>query len=186
MAAMRTSICTLVCVATIAIAAPARAQLSLGRRLDAPRATELPAPARAPAGDDSGTALLVGGAIAVAIAAIGIGAWAYAFARIQDINADPTWDAYRTSVPAGTSDVCVVAAGDTVYGPPGAHAHARGICDEGGTLEIVEWISLGTAIAASAIAAGLFVAGDRASQPELTFAPVIGPGLAGASLTLRL
>lgn len=183
---MRSALALVACALVLGASLPARAQLSLGRRLAAPHAS---APfqhgerASTPGRNDG--PLVAGAVIALAVVAAGIGTSIYAFARIQEINADPLWDAYRASVPPGTRDACAVAAGDVEHGPPGAHAHARKVCAEGSMLEVLEGVSLVTALAALGVAVGLFVAlGDGSKAPRLTLAPEFGRDHAGARLTL--
>lgn len=141
----------------------------------------------------AGLALIVGGAAA-------LGVTIYAWSRLQAINDDPQYSAYLDGFRATYEPTaggnrpgmdltnCQAAAnGDTLEGRVGAGVPGAvdGLCSEGNTLEILQWVFLGVAVAAGTTGVLLMILdGGEEGEPQVTLTPGFGPN--GGSLGARV
>lgn len=110
------------------------------------------------------------GGLALAAFAGDIGVWV----RLNDLNHDADFMAYRASGMFMGGNVCT-----------GATGHAADVCNEGGTLEVLEYVLLGTSLAALGGSIAVFVLGHTSeSAPHVSLLPSISPSR--ASLTLAV
>jgi hypothetical protein len=138
-----------------------------------------------------GYALLGLGAVATGLAI-------YSNLRMRDVQNVPLWREYAVAVGAtmpGFADICTAAEQDLRAGFDADDVGAvRDICDEGNTLEVLQWVFAGTALASFGVGAAwlLWIADDddanasAARTPALSLQPALGRGFGGASLRLRL
>ncbi|MGF1465386.1 MAG: carboxypeptidase-like regulatory domain-containing protein [Sandaracinaceae bacterium] len=139
----------------------------------------------------TGAALLVAGAFLA-------GGWIYTLIRLDDLNGNQDYVAYRqvvgeavaTGMPV-TGNVCANARARNTFGliPDNDPilARAQDVCSTGSTHEVLQWVFLGTAAAtltagAILLAVGLAHRGDRPERVLLL--PDLGPRR--ASLTVRV
>lgn len=127
-------------------------------------------------------------------------------AVVADVNDDPLYEDYRDAVARGNEavrdsmprdvvdDVCTAAEGGARYGfTPGNLQKVADLCSKGATFEVLQWVFLGTAVAAGGAGAYLLLTAE--GEPEesagsttanrLTLTPSVGPGKASLSATLR-
>ncbi len=113
----------------------------------------------------------------------------YSWARLLALSNDGQYNAYRTSL----GDMGVTgetACAEDSFGRVSAESatYARGVCSEGSTLEILQYVFLGVAVAAGATGIVLLVldstsGGDHQEQ-TVSLLPNVGPH--GGSLQLRM
>ena len=114
----------------------------------------------------------------------------YSWGRLLALSNDGEYNAYRTSL--GTMGVMGDAAcADTSFArvPMATGDHARSVCSEGSTLEILQYVFLGVAVAAGATGIILLVldstsGGGEHSEQTVSLVPNVGPN--GGSLQLRM
>lgn len=135
---------------------------------------------------------------AVGVSAVMVGATAYSWLRISAIQDDPTYTEYRAAAPQGTNDVCAAASRGDTFGNPQISSsdvlRVQSLCSEADTLEVLQWVFLGTAVAAGGLGAYLLLrpidAPDHAEDQDslasrLRITPRVGMGRAGLDLSLR-
>lgn len=142
-------------------------------------------------------ALIAGGAAAFGVSI-------YSWARLQAINSDPQYvgyteafrNAYDPTRPMGVPPATVVsncgaaASGDTFGGRvmDSQASTVSDLCSEGDTLEILQYVFLGIAVAAGATGAVLLIldagGGGESDEPQVTITPNFGPD--GATLGARV
>jgi TolB-like protein len=142
----------------------------------------------------AGIALIAGGAAAFGVSI-------YAWARLDAINSDPEYDGYLQSfqrvydpdmggaAPADRMNNCDAAGrGDMLAGMVSAAqvSTVSGLCSEGNTLEILQYVFLGVAVAAGATGIVLMVldSGSGETEPQVTLTPSFGPD--GGSIGARI
>ncbi len=104
--------------------------------------------------------------------AVGLtGATIYSWARLGNINDDPHLANYRAQFPPSVSDVCLEAeAGNLAKTQPsaaGLESKARSLCDEADTLEVLQYVFLGSAIAFGGLGTYLLVTAPK-RRPSTT------------------
>ena len=125
---------------------------------------------------------------------------------VGNVNDDPLYEDYRDAVARGNdrvramnmpeqvvSDVCDAAEKGSRYGfTPENVGKVNDLCNKGATFEVLQWVFLGTAVAAGG--AGTFLlltSGEESSEAagptaaKLTLQPRFAPGHASLSATLR-
>ncbi|MGD8861812.1 MAG: PEGA domain-containing protein [Myxococcales bacterium] len=127
---------------------------------------------------------------------------------IEDIDGDPLLEDYRDRVAAGNEiarmegspvygDVCAAADDGLPYGLSNDDVgEVADLCAKADTLEVLQWVFLGTALAAGGTGVALILteaddpepesaAGGGASRPALSLVPRLGRDSAHVSATLR-
>jgi hypothetical protein len=113
----------------------------------------------------------------------------YSWGRLLALSNDGEYNAYRTSL----GDMGVMgdaACAETSFGmvPMASADHARGVCSEGATLEILQYVFLGVAVAAGATGIVLLVLdssnGGEHQEQTVSLVPNVGPN--GGSMQLRM
>jgi hypothetical protein len=129
-------------------------------------------------------ALLAGAGVAL-VGAI------YTWGRLLALSNDGEYNAYRTSLgEMGVSGEVACADSSFALATPAMSTYARGVCSEGSTLEILQYVFLGVAVAAGATGIILLVldsssgGGEHQEQAALRLVPSAGPN--GGSLALHL
>lgn len=96
------------------------------------------------------------------------GATIYSWVRIGNINDDPQLQAYRAQFPPNVSDVCLEAEAGTLTrdkrSQAGLENSARSLCNEADTLEVLQYVFLGSAIAFAGIGTYLLVTDSKRQQ----------------------
>ncbi len=159
-------------------------------------------PVRAPSRSGDGPSIYWPGIVLLAVGVISFGGAIYSWARLDAINSDPGYQAYTQAfrsyyLPEGTNPLpngyasnCGRAALGETLGGTVTEADARyvsGLCDEGSTLEILQYVFVGVAAAATAAGVVLWVvdgSGDSHEEPAVSLMPSFGTD--GASLRLRM
>jgi hypothetical protein len=126
-------------------------------------------------------------------------------AVVADINNDALYEDYRDAVARGNdkvrasgrpdevvTDVCDAADAGSRYDFSEAnYQKVADLCSKGATFEVLQWVFLGTAVAAGGTGAYLILSAsdDESEEPSeaarLRITPSIGPGHAALSATLR-
>jgi hypothetical protein len=125
-------------------------------------------------------------------------------AVVNDVNDDPLYEDYRDAVARGNDrvrmqnnpqevvdDVCDAAELGLDYGfSAGNLQKVNDLCSKGATFEVLQWVFLGTAVAAGGVGTYLLLtSGSEPSEPKaaakLTLQPRWSPGRASLSATLR-
>lgn len=149
-------------------------------------------------GGGGGPSINWAGVALIAVGAAALGVSIYSWARLEAINSDPQYDAYLTSfrqtydpaeggtLPAQRLTNCDAASrGETLGGtvPPGV---VNDLCSEGSTLEVLQYVFLGVAVAAGATGAVLMIldSGGSESEGQVTLTPSFGPN--GGSIGARV
>lgn len=110
---------------------------------------------------------------------IGVGAAAFAgdiavWTRLNDLNHDSAYLAYRMSFPSGsTNNVCL-----------GASGRISDICSEGSLLEALQYVLLGAAVAAIGTGVIALILGMAGPRPPILLRPSVGPTSAKLALEL--
>lgn len=141
---------------------------------------------------------------------IGVGGAALAgafisMAIVSDVNSDPLYEDYRDAVARGNdkvrmenmpqevvTNVCDAAEGGSRYGfSDEQFAKVNDLCSKGNTFEVLQWVFLGTAVAAGGVGTYLVLTSDTgpdesaAAQGRLQLQPRFAPGRATVTATLR-
>jgi hypothetical protein len=92
-------------------------------------------------------------------------------AAIEGLGSDPSYMAYRNTVPSGAGDACTNAASNMLYEPTSVEAvarldRARGVCSEGSALEVAQ-IVLYVVAGLSATAGGILIGYDLSLRPSV-------------------
>ncbi|MCC7522421.1 hypothetical protein IT407_01280 [Candidatus Uhrbacteria bacterium] len=108
---------------------------------------------------------LVGLAVASFAGALGT------MAAIEGLGNDPSYVAYRNTVPSGMGDACANAGSSMLYEPTSAEAvarldRARSVCSEGSSLEVAQ-IVLYVVSGLSAAAGGILIGYDLSLRPSV-------------------
>ncbi|MDQ3032398.1 MAG: PEGA domain-containing protein [Myxococcota bacterium] len=174
--------------------------VTIARGTDMTLDAELPEGAGDPGGGGGGPSINWAGIALIAGGAAAFGVTIYTWSRLQAINDDPQYSGYlaafeqtydpdgdgRTTGPDRAS--CQSAAsGDTLGGSvgPGVPGAVAGLCSEGDTLEVLQYVFLGVAIAAAGAGALLMILdGGDEGEPEVTLTPSFGPN--GGTLGARV
>lgn len=113
-------------------------------------------------GGGGGSILPFVGAGLLGVAAISIGVWIYSMVQLDSLSHDPLYQVYRERVgmlPGGSmaSSVC----NDEFYFAVGAAEGTRGrdVCNEGATMEILQYVFLGLAVVSAGAGTALVVIG---------------------------
>jgi hypothetical protein len=123
---------------------------------------------------------------------------------VADVNDDPLYEDYRDAVARGNdrvrmanrpnevvNDVCQAAELGAQYGFSAANLQkVDDLCSQGATFEVLQWVFLGTAVAAGGAGTYLLLTSDGepaepAGAARLTLQPRWSPGRASLSATLR-
>ena len=125
---------------------------------------------------------------------------------VSDVNDDPLYEDYRDAVARGNenvrtsnpslvvNDVCAAAESGALYGfTRGNLQKVNDLCSKGATFEVLQWVFLGTAVAAGGVGTYLLLTaeGDPAESSaggtasRLTITPRVAPDRASVSATLR-
>jgi hypothetical protein len=132
----------------------------------------------------------------VALAVGFAGATVYSWVRLKKIADDPGLRTYRAEFPApgepgGSSDVCREAArGELVVNrgmadKAGLEANARDLCQESDTLEVLQYVFLGSAIALGGVGTYLLLTQPKhTKQRALSFRPSWSRGRAMLRATM--
>lgn len=116
----------------------------------------------------------------------------YTWVRIDKINSDSDLAEYRDQFPPATSDVCTEADNNTLAitkrnpALTDLEGNARSLCNEADTLEVLQYVFLGGAIAAGGVGAYLLLTSkDPKPSQALTLQPRFAQGRTQISATLR-
>lgn len=155
-----------------------------------------------PTTSDHGPSISWPGVALLAAGVLSLGGAIYSWARLDAINSDSGYQVYARAfrsyyeplgpnpLPNGRADNCGQAAAGETFGGAVTAADARhvnGLCDEGSTLEVLQYVFVGIAAAATAAGVVLWVldgSGDSAEEPTVSLMPSFGTD--GASLRLRM
>jgi hypothetical protein len=124
---------------------------------------------------------------------------------VSDVNSDPLYEDYRDAVARGNDkvrmanmpmevvdDVCAAAEKGSRYDLSAESVmKVNDLCNKGATFEVLQWVFLGTAVAAGGAGAYLLLTQDgepsegAGAAARMTFQPRFAPGRASLSATLR-
>lgn len=152
----------------------------------------------APDENDGSVKRIVGYSL-LGVAALGLAGTVYSWAAISSINNDKDFEAYRERVGQMEPSVKDVCATNKAYAETGSadyltwRDNIRGLCDDADTFETLQWVFLGTAVAAGAggtyflLTAGSSEdANERAeATPMISFKPRITRGTQAIEATFR-
>src|SRR5690606_5452275 len=146
---------------------------------------------RAAGGGDSGGGPSINwaGIALIAAGALSFGVTIYSWARIEAIESDSQFNAYRSGWPdPPPPDVCASAEAGVMNGPTDPRAVAD-LCSEASTLEVLQYVFLGVAVAAAGtgavfLATGIGGGGGESESPSVSLLPSFGPE--GGRLTARI
>ena len=139
-------------------------------------------------GESGGPSINWAGIALIAAGALSFGVTVYSWARIEAIESDSQFQAYRSGWPdPPPRDVCTSAERGVMNGmaDPGAVAD---LCSEASTLEVLQYVFLGVAVAAAGTGA-VFLAtgiggGGSGESESVSLLPSFGPE--GGRLTARI
>lgn len=142
-------------------------------------------------GGGGGPSINWAGIALIAAGALSFGVTIYSWARIEAIESDSQFQAYRMGWPdPPPSDVCASAAAGAMNASttvdPGAVAD---LCSEASTLEVLQYVFLGVAVAAVGtgtvfLITGIGGGGGESESPSVSLLPSFGPD--GGRLTARV
>ncbi|MFT3926218.1 MAG: hypothetical protein QM778_26975 [Myxococcales bacterium] len=117
------------------------------------------------------------------------GATIYSWVRIGNINDDPYLKEYRAAFPPNVQDVCVAAeAGTLAHKHPsqaGLESKANSLCNEADTLEVLQYVFLGSAIVFGGVGTYLLVTDPLRKQQRVSFRPSYRHGQAMLNATVQ-
>lgn len=134
-----------------------------------------------------------------AVAGVSLGATIWSWVEISGIEDEPDYVAYSNALynrakmndlPASTYDICGLAAlGDAVEGDLKRLQTVQDLCDKADTLEVLQYVFLGTAVAAAGTGVALLLidqsASDTESAASFSVQPQFGSQRTGFTATLR-
>lgn len=141
-------------------------------------------------GESEGPSINWAGIALIAAGAISFGVTVYSWARIEAIESDGQFQAYRSGwADPAPADVCVSAERGVMNGTSDPRAVAD-LCSEASTLEVLQYVFLGVAVAAAGtgavfLATGIGAGGSGENEgPSVSLLPSFGPD--GGRLTARV
>ena len=92
----------------------------------------------------------------------------WTWAKINGLSDDADYDTYRRLVPVGNNVCSDISAGTTYGAPDDVFRGAGNVCDQADTLEILQYVFLGAAVAAGAVGTWLVLSHDGGDDSEAT------------------
>jgi hypothetical protein len=124
------------------------------------------------------------------LSAAAAGTATLAIVRLNDLNDDATFTSYRAAVAPNVSDACAAARDGATFGlDPSVVSHARDVCAEGNTMEVLFWTMAGTTLASAAVGTAwlLWIADDDPEPAGRASASIsVAPSFVGAQLRIQL
>jgi hypothetical protein len=119
-------------------------------------------------------------------AAVALGGTIYTWARLQTLSNDGPYNDYRNQLGGmGLSGDIACQDSSIMRAAAGSQGHIRDVCSEGNTLEILQYVFLGVAVAAGATGAVLLVLDSTSSssaEHQVSITPTFGPNYGGLQL----